>query len=378
MKMKLVALAMSLIVSGAAHAGLVIESDQAPRSDSPRATAAAGTRWWSSSTDSAPASAPQTGAQTAVAQTAVAQTALVNGARGQAGAYSATPSANLPAISESGARPKLAPLTGWANDVPLGLALRQIVPLDFELRTNGIPTSDHVSWSGSTSWVESLRALTRSGLFVAHINWVRKEVSLAPGAWAAPAIAQRPAPSERVTHTPTAPQDTYRLSPSAPSAQVDIKGGDMSTHDAGRPQALVSPTAPVATVHYDVGPTATNMWRLNPKMTLRENVEEWTRLAGWNRVVWEGADYPIMAPAEFQGAFTSETGPLAQLIMAYESSDQPLIARLSTLDKVVYIRNKFHERNQVVPASPQEIAPQMFKMDGASTPSDLGSANPSQ
>ena len=106
-----------------------------------------------------------------------------------------------------------------------------------------------------------------------------------------------------------------------------------------------------------------NSWILNPAFTLKENVEIWAKKAGWT-VVWDASDYPIIASTNFgTGSLEDPNGPLARLISAYERSEQPLVAELTTLDKVIYVKNKYYERNKVLGTSPKEIAPSMFNFD---------------
>lgn len=214
------------------------------------------------------------------------------------------------AVTESGRRPHQLETSGWAKDMPLPLALRQVVPLGFEVKENGVALSESqtVSWSGDRPWTETLNTVASSGNFVAHVDWDRKEVSLAP-----------------------------RLSPTS----------SFSVNSTQSTPSFVPAQRPIA--------PAVQPWSLDSNLTLKENVERWASRAGW-KVVWEAADYPIAASAQFTGDFSSPEGPLATLIEAYEMSDQPLVAQLTTKDKVVYVRNKHFERAQVVPMAPTDFS----------------------
>ena len=235
-------------------------------------------------------------------------------------------------VTQSGSRPATVNTAGWAKDMPLSLAIRQVVPSDFEVKENGVSLTKHASWSGDRPWDQTLETLSQQGDFVSHIDWSKKQVSLAPRL-----------PATAVAHVAPAP---VKIAP-AVAAPVKPKPSALTISETVSPQ-FVAATRPIA-------PPAAQ-WVLSPSMTLRENVESWAKKAGWS-VVWEAADYPIIASANFSGDFASAEGPLAKLIGAYESSDQPLIANLTTMDRVVYVKNKFHERTQVVPTSPIEMTP---------------------
>jgi hypothetical protein len=208
---------------------------------------------------------------------------------------------------------------GWADEIPLDMALSQVVPADWSIQARGLNLKGNISWRGDRPWVEVLSDLTRQGRFNANVVWDRKVVVVFPvGALEGTAISP----------IASAPQHT-----SAPVVQP-----------------VLVPAAPLV-----------KSWKIDPSKTLRGNIESWVKQAGWNTLVWEAADYPIVAPATLEGEFTSPTGPLAKLIEAYRDSDQPLEVKLSTMDKVVHVTNKNYEAATVTPMTPQGISPASFE-----------------
>lgn len=196
----------------------------------------------------------------------------------------------------------LADLEGWAKDVPVDLAVRQVLPQGWALNQEALKGSavgGRVSWTGGKgkAWIEVLRGVAQGAGFDAEINWDSRTVVLTP--------VPAPAP------------------------------------------VVVAP--PIAT------------WDLDAQHTLRENIEAWAKKAGWNRVVWEGADYPIVAPARFTGDIDSPSGPLAKIIEAYEGSDQPLRVTLSTWDKVIHVSNKNFRSVVVEAQTAQSVDPAAFR-----------------
>ena len=196
----------------------------------------------------------------------------------------------------------LASLDGWAKDVPLDLAVRSILPQGWALNQEALKGSAvvrTVSWSGGKPWPEVLRGLAHHAGFDAELNWDSR---------------------------------TAVLTPVPPPAPI-----------------VVAPPAPT--------------WDLDAQHTLRENIEAWAKKAGWNRVVWEGADYPIVAPARFVGELDSPSGPLAKIIEAYEDSDQPLTVELSTWDKVIHVTNRNFRSVVVEAQTAQSVDPASFRSD---------------
>lgn len=208
------------------------------------------------------------------------------------------------------------PVRGWADQVPLEMALSQVIPGDWSIQARGVDLKRLTSWRGNKPWVEVLSDITRQGKFNANVVWDRKVVVVFP-LGALDGTAQAPLPAKTVAVAPK--------------------------------PVVVAPVVPVA-----------KTWKIDPKLTLRGNVEAWTKQAGWNAVVWEAADYPIVAPAVLDGEFSSPTGPLAKLIDAYRDSDQPLQVRLSSMDKVVHVTNKNYDAPTVAPLTPQVIVPNAF------------------
>jgi len=216
------------------------------------------------------------------------------------------------------------------SDVLLSDAFKQLLPKNFILVDNSISMRKLASWTGGRSWVDVLADLGRAAGFVAHIDWNNHQVSLAP---APLAMTQK----ESV-------QSPATLSPAVKEVR-EIR--EVQLVSSEKPRMSVLPVTPV--VEKPVAPPI-NTWTLDPAMTLQENIQGWAKKAGWT-VVWEAVDYPVFAKTTFQGDFAAETGPLAQVFAGYADSDQPLLVRLTSRDRVVYVRNRILDRADVSPLS---------------------------
>lgn len=189
-------------------------------------------------------------------------------------------------------------VSGWADRVPLGLALRQVAPGGWTVDENALSKEEkekEVSWSGGRLLSNILETLSRRGHIHIYLDWSDKKI--------------------------------YATSPGDPPPNSDN---------------VTLPATPVVTV---------KTWALKPGQTLKQNVKRWAKKAGWNAVVWSAANYPIYAPVTFTGDLASDSGPIAKLVEAYASSDQPIAATFSTKDKVLYVFNRGYSPIEAAPVS---------------------------
>lgn len=228
-------------------------------------------------------------------------------------------------------------LKGWADNVPLSLALNQVVPSGFKVvKQDGFDDSVQVSWKGGKSWTSILSALTFGYKFDAKVDWVKQVVEIGRVGSIQPVAVASKEPSKEVA---------------APLVE----------------RTVVSPvvTASPAPVALPPPPPVVKTFTTNPQLTLRENVEAWaeqeSRSTGvkWT-VVWEGANYPVAASATFTGDFKDPNGPIATIISAYEDSNQPLYVVITGRDKVIQVKNKNYTPASIIPNSPSDMAPGAF------------------
>lgn len=257
-------------------------------------------------------------------------------------------------VETGGPRPADAndPVSGWADDVPLDLALSQVVPAGWSIHAQGVPGAKQVSWSGGRPWKQVLGDLAYRGDFAANIQWDNRRVVIYPAGQPAPAMDAL-AGTRLVRGQPTAKAPVASgvpcCAPTTIHTETDLGAGRLPSGSAA---VVISPSpTPVAPAR---------QWLIDPRLSLKQNVEAWTRQAGWSAVVWEAADYEMVAPAVFQGEFTSKDGPLAKLIAAYSKSDQPLQVELLTQDRVVHVTNKNYQPAVVAPMVPSQVAPETF------------------
>jgi hypothetical protein len=343
------ALSVGLLSLGTAHAQLLIDEGQPhPAATAPTSTAPVPT----ASVTTSPATPPPAGlliengydtpkvvAVPVPASAPMPTSVTVPVSQGTVVA-SAVPVSVPSEVVEVGTRPAFirAP-KGWADGVPLSVALRQVVPAEYSVVSDKVDTAKAVSWSGDRPWNDVLGALARNAHVHIAILWDSKTVTVVPDTQ--PALVVLPA----------AKPVFVAIAPAHPVVVSTVPE-----------EAVVTRPLPVAV-------PMVQTWRLDPNKTLRENVDAWVKQAGWNKLVWEGADYPIYGAATFVGAFDAPDGPLAKLIDGYAQSQQPLLVRLTTMDRVVHVYNKNYQPVEVESISAATLAPDILKDSGVKSTS---------
>lgn len=222
-------------------------------------------------------------------------------------------------------------IQGWGDRVPLKDALRQIIPDGFSVMPDeNLSLSKNVSWEGGQSWISLLDHMTRLYDFNVTINWNSHQISLFP---VTPALAKSLAIAQRTTG----------LAPIHPLQPVPSKMPSNLTPSV----APLHPTASVAAYPVVANSNPVESWVLDPNKTLKENVEAWGKKAGWT-VVWNAVDYNVAAKVVLHGSFSSNEGPIATLMKAYEKTKQPLLAHLTSMDHVLNITNKNYQPSEVI------------------------------
>ena len=235
----------------------------------------------------------------------------------------------------------------WADQIPVAMAVTQVLPDGFRAYSMGLSADElqrKVSWSGSATWLDILSSVTGKAGLSANVLPAQRAVLL----------------YRQGNPVPVASDIRYGV-PLLVTTKVNVAPA-VATVTPPVSRAVIYPSGTVASSPATVAmPSAGGSWVLSPKLTLRQNVENWAKTAGMNAVVWDAVDYEVVAPATFSGAFASPEGPLAQLIRAYENSDQPLQVRLSLRDRVVYVSNRNYQPTLVDPNTPAEIVPDLFR-----------------
>lgn len=232
-----------------------------------------------------------------------------------------TPSSSLISVTQSGTPVASAPLRGWANDIDLMTALKQVVPNGWKAKKLGnIDMTKKVSWQGGKSWVDVLSNIALQGNFKANVDWNTNEVTVSGN-------------SGSSVVSSSAARNPFSSTSSVNSSLTTTKIGSSGLNGAISTQPIVS--------------SYSQSWLLSKDKTLKENIEDWASKSGWT-VSWDAPDYKIVADVTLSGAIDDPNGPIARIIAAYQSAEQPLIAKLSEGNRVIRIESRNYHQETVV------------------------------
>ena len=185
-----------------------------------------------------------------------------------------------------------AAVSGFARNVPLVVALRQILPADVGFSVDpDVSLGTLVSWEGGGSWRDTVRAMLQpSGLLMRENGRMvtigragddgSKVAPVAPVSVPVP-VSVAPVPELQPAHVLTLPPSMTEAAAVSAPTQASSLGA-----------SLPVPTEPVA-----------ETWSASHGDTLRKVLEDWSRHANVE-LIWQAEyDYPVQASLTMTGTF---------------------------------------------------------------------------
>lgn len=201
---------------------------------------------------------------------------------------------------------------GFANNVPLAVALRQILPSEYGYSVaQDVPLSTLVSWKGGRPWRSTLEDMLRDvGLGLQEqgnmvkIVRVAKEPSGTLGA-----VAPQP-PSPPRPSLPAQPAGKPMALTPPPASQVLMPPQNLTQPESMMPVPMAGMTSGMA-----------ETWTANRGETLHKALETWCRRANID-LSWQAEyDFPIQATVTLTGSFEDAVRGL--LVGFQEAQPQP-------------------------------------------------------
>lgn len=221
---------------------------------------------------------------------------------------------------QQGMREPATILNGYAKNIALLVALKQIVPDGWRARKIGeVDVTRLVSWTGGKRWTDVLSQLSDDYEVNVLVDWDRKEIVL---------------------------NNEHKAAPVAQNAQMG-NYGDAVPYFGGNPQLNAATKSPIAGGRQ-------KEWVLQPGISLRKNIELWAKQTGVWTVSWSAGDYPVTARAVFYGEMNEKSGPLATLIRLYADAEIPLTVEMYEDNHVIRVENKKPELKEVPESSVEE------------------------
>ena len=211
---------------------------------------------------------------------------------------SQTPAPSAPAPSAPVATNAV--VQGFGKEIPLALALRDIVPSSYTYAFgSGDMASVKISWRGGKAWQDVLAAALAPQNLQASVSG--NTVTIIRGMAAVPA-----APMKRLA-IEDHPAET--AAPAAPAvAPIPLMGDALTStkqnDDVPPVPVATAPTpAPSSATLPVIDLSAVKSWEARPGMTLRSTLESWSKTANVE-LSWSTAyDYPVNTAFHFNGTF---------------------------------------------------------------------------
>ncbi len=259
------------------------------------------------------------------------------------GAPEVAPPSAVVAPPVQAAAPAPSPATelveGFGRDIPLNVALKQILPSSYGFALDGVDAGMLVSWEGGKAWYHVLDdMLTKAKLYGREEGQIIK-ISPAKLHDAAPADqkAETPAPAAVAANDPPLIVPPMPVLENAPVVQpiestppaaakgieplVILPTGQAAVEPALPPIPQGELVAPNATMMPQLQPTAAEMWRAEPGDHLHAVIKKWCARANVELVWSTEYDYPVQASVNFSGSFEDAVRGL--LIGFVEAKPQP-------------------------------------------------------
>jgi hypothetical protein len=227
----------------------------------------------------------------------------------------ATPMATAPQSQEK-------VINGFANKVPLAVALRQILPSNYGFSVDrDVTLSTQVSWRGGKPWRDVMSSMLASaGLGMkddgGQMIRIVRDVSASSASTEAAAPSLAPLPEAK-----NVPDHTLQL-PSGMTATPMVV-------TEATPAAVPSPAAP-AFVEDPTPPAplpVADSWTASRGDMLRATLEEWAKRAHVEFVWKSEYDYPVQATVSVSGSFEDA---VRNILSGFQEAQPQPVARLYT------------------------------------------------
>lgn len=251
---------------------------------------------------------------------------------------------------------------GFGKDIPLQLAIKQIVPDDMSVNlASGVDGNVKVSWTGEGGWRKALEQAIAGTGYTYAVDGSKVTVTGAAVQTAAapqpPAVQPSAAPAAPRPAAPAAPRPQNNASsqpsrPAAPAAPRPVQqtasvpvvpgAGFVLIPESG-PRPAAAGAGEWQTYGTAPAPAPQAEWVVSSGASLHAVLEEWAQRADWT-LVWESEYvYELTSSAKFSGDFVTAA---AELLRSMQDVRPVVTAEFHQGNKVLVIaNNNFDEAN---------------------------------
>lgn len=204
---------------------------------------------------------------------------------------------------------------GFGNDIPMALAMRQIVPATYSFSFDGVNPGKPISWSGGKGWDIILKDILKSADAKATLNGTNITISEAGDTLDGERLAIINAPDSLIKEYKRPEPAQVAAAPSPAPAQAQRRQQQGQQQREGGPVSLVAPgddmtaSAPQRTAPQPGG----NTWMAAPGERVSDILKDWTRREGvelfWN----VKTDYTLEKSTRLQGSLEEVANALLMI-----------------------------------------------------------------
>ncbi len=229
---------------------------------------------------------------------------------------------------------------GFANSVPLPVALRQILPPGYGFSIDqDVDLSTLVSFRGGQSWRDTLQTTLQPVNLTMHEQGQMISISHMQSAMTSPPSSPAPEASPPIgTPPPTsyagansaansAPTPITPSLPSSPPARIVSPWPPMASVNGAKPEVTQPTLMPLNIPAPPLGGASspTGAWAGSRGDTLRKVLENWSRNAGVEVEWLSEYDYPLQASVSYTGSFEDA---VRSLLSGFEEAHPQPVAAL--------------------------------------------------
>jgi hypothetical protein len=213
---------------------------------------------------------------------------------------------------------------GFANNVPLAVALRQVLPAGYGFSIDqDVDLGTLVSFQGGKPWRETLQVMLQP------VDLVMREQNKMVAIGRNPGNGVMAPPSETSSYAPQSSAPPYNTGNTPPPAAAPSWPGPNGPRpQLAQPQVTMPASPPPPPPVYSSRISSTSIvdtWTASRGETLHKVLTEWSRRAGTELEWLAEYDYPIQASLSFTGTFEEA---VRSMLSGFEEAHPQPVAEL--------------------------------------------------
>jgi len=231
-------------------------------------------------------------------------------------------------------------VNGFGREMPLQLATEIIVPAGWGVHMNPGATDQLVDWQGGLAWPYVLQNMAKKNSLRVLIDWERRSVDLysvkaEEERLAALAEVEAKKKAEEAALAKAEEEKKAAAEAAAKEEEMKAKQQKFVVGNSDNSSLEIKDYLEADKIQIDEFKTATFV--LSKGRTLKQNLDAWSRVVGWQLEWQANADYRVTTEVKINGTFFDV---VPSVLSYYRSSKRPLSVKFYTKNKVILVENQ--------------------------------------